>query len=471
MTSCRRWPGRFCALLLAAVGTNSAAFEMEMGAVTLQDTFTTPAWTTVVFQQAFAVTPLVFALPTDQGSDPSTIRIRSVTTTGFEILQVEPPANDGPHVAMDTAYLAIEPGNHTLPDGSAISAFSHVTTSFVNRFLPGQNWDTIAYTTTFAGTPAVLGSIQTTVSETGNPPATSSIPFMDVGIRNVTSTGMQVTLERAESTAGTVTFGETIALLVIDNLANINFVDAFGTSVQLQSLATASNVQGWDNGCFTNSYGVAFSGTPLAVASANSRFGNNGGWVRRCSESATALGLTIDEDIDNDTERSHIGESAGIIAASVAFHANLDVDLSVVKSVTTLSDPVNGSTNPKAIPIATVGFTIGVENSGSVSPDGSTLVVTDVIPNQLSLCVTGACFAGGPVILDTSGSPVPPGVSIGAVDYSDDGGTTYTYVPVPDVDGFDSAIDAIRVTLNGTMASIASAGAPSFELQMAARVD
>jgi hypothetical protein len=33
-----------------------------------------------------------------------------------------------------------------------------------------------------------------------------------------------------------------------------------------------------------------------------------------------------DEDIDADTERSHTNESAGIIAASRAFHANFEVD-------------------------------------------------------------------------------------------------------------------------------------------------
>ena len=55
------------------------SFEMEMGAATMQDTFTIPTWTTVIFQQAFDTTPLVFALPTNQGGDPSTLRIRNVT--------------------------------------------------------------------------------------------------------------------------------------------------------------------------------------------------------------------------------------------------------------------------------------------------------------------------------------------------------------------------------------------------------
>ena len=95
----------------------SMAFEMEMGAVTVADTSVIATWTSVTFQSGFDSTPLVFALPTTDGSDPATLRIRNVTTTGFELVQTEPSANDGPHAAMPTAYLAIEPGVHSLPGG------------------------------------------------------------------------------------------------------------------------------------------------------------------------------------------------------------------------------------------------------------------------------------------------------------------------------------------------------------------
>lgn len=460
----RLWP--LTLLLCAPVG----AFEFEMGAVSLQDTFVVPVWTTVSFQQSFNAPPLVFALPTNEGSDPATIRIRNVTTSGFEILQVEPNANDGPHVAMNTAYLAIEAGNHLLPDGSRVLAFEHVTASFANRLI-SNTWDSLTFPGAFTGTPAVLGSIQTVNNESQTPPSTSSVPFMDVGIRNVTSGGMQVTLERMESTAGAVTALERIGFLVIQNLVDFSFVDAFGNSVVLKSLATPRNIRGWDDGCYTNNYGTPFAGTPLAIASANSRFGNNGGWVRRCGQSATGLSLTVDEDIDADSERNHTTESAGIVAASVAFHANFNVDLAIAKTFTTISDPVNGTSDPKAIPTATIGYAIDVENTGSLSPDADSLVFTDEINSNLSLCVDTSCQSGGAVVLDTTGSPVPPGVSIGTVEYSDNGGASYSYVPIPDADGYDGDVDAVRITLAGTLATISASGAPSFQLRLAARVD
>lgn len=458
------WP--LLALFLAG---HARAFEMEMGAVTVNDTFTVPGWTTVSFLQPFSSTPLVFALPTTDGSDPSTLRIRNVSPSGFQVVQVEPTANDGQHVAMPTAYLAIEPGSHVLPDGSRILAFAHSTTSFANRFLT-TTWDPLVFPSPFSAVPVMLSSIQTTNNESGTPPTSASVPFMDVGLRNVTPSSFQVTLERAESTAGSVTTPERIAILAIDNLANTSFVDALGTGVQLQSLATAANIQGFSNGCFANSYSSSFSSTPLAVASAMTRNGNNGGWMRRCSQSAGSLGLTVDEDIDSDSERSHIGEAAGIVAASTAFHASFDVDLAVSKSVTTLSDPINMTTNPLAIPSAVVAYTVSVANNGSLSPDNNSLIVTDDIPDELALCITAACLAGGPVILDISGSPVPPGVTIGAIEY-DDGSGLFTYPGSPDSDGFDDAVDAVRITLNGTFASITTSGSPSFDLLLAARVD
>jgi hypothetical protein len=329
----------------------------------------------------------------------------------------------------------------------------------------------VAFPAAFVGAPAVITQIQTMANESQSPPGTSSVPFMDVGVRNVSAGSMQVTLERAESTSGSVSVSERIGIIAIQDALDFSFTDAFSNSVRLQSLLTPANIQGYGNGCFTNSYAAPFASTPLAVASANSRSGNNGGWVRRCSQSATSLGLTVDEDIDNDSERNHIGESAGVIAASRAFHANFDVDLLVSKNVSTLADPFNGITNPKAIPNADVEYVIGVSNRGSASPDNDTVTITDDIPSTLRLCVSAACYTGGPIVFDDTGSPVLTGVSLGAIEYSNNGGASFGYTPGPDSDGFDAAVNAVRITLNGVLTSIAPAGAPTFELRLAARVN
>ena len=105
-TTCRR----FIPLLASLCCVPANAFEMEMGSVTVNDTFTTPTWTGVAFQQAFDTTPVVFVLPTNQGGDPATLRIRNVTTTGFEVVVVERP------IAVE-ALGPFEIGGHGVPEG------------------------------------------------------------------------------------------------------------------------------------------------------------------------------------------------------------------------------------------------------------------------------------------------------------------------------------------------------------------
>ncbi len=462
---------RWCILVAAlCLAVPARAWELEMAPMTAEDTFVTPSWTRVDFLTPFAQTPLVFVLPTSNGGDPATLRVRNVTTTGFEVIVAEASGTDGPHLEMQTAYLAVVPGTHTMPDGTRVAAILHTTSSFVSRSL-GSTWDTVPLPAGFSGPPTVLATIQTARNETGNPPATPAIPFLEAAIDNVSTVSLQAALERAEATNGSVVTSEDLAILAIDANRTMSFVDGFLNNIDLQTVATGNTIRGWDNGCFTTSYSPSFSAAPVAVASMTTRNGNNGGWIRRCSESATNIGLTVDEDTETDSERNHTGESVGIIAASAAFHVKFAVDVSVQKSVQSLSDPINGTTNQKSIPSATMEYTIEVENRGALSPDTNTLTVVDNIPAELALCVTASCYAGGPIVLDTSASPVAPGINLLSVEYSNNGGASFGYSPSPDGDGFDTNIDAVRITLGGTFASVDTAGYPSFLLKLAARID
>jgi uncharacterized repeat protein (TIGR01451 family) len=65
--------------------------------------------------------------------------------------------------------------------------------------------------------------------------------------------------------------------------------------------------------------------------------------------------------------------------------------LGVVKSSTVVSDPINGVTNPKAIPGATVRYTLTVTNGGS--EDADNVVLVDPIP-------TNATYASGTITLN-----------------------------------------------------------------------
>ena len=123
----------------------------------------------------------------------------------------------------------------------------------------------------------------------------------------------------------------------------------------------------------------------------------------------------------------------------------LSASLSVVKGSSVSDDPINGGTNPKAIPGATVDYTIDIDNTGAASATGVMLV--DAIP-------ANTAFVVGSVNTSPAVGPT--------VEYSDDNATTWTYTPSAGPDGSDTAVTHVRVTF----ASIASAGSAQAVFQV-----
>ncbi len=150
-------------------------------------------------------------------------------------------------------------------------------------------------------------------------------------------------------------------------------------------------------------------------------------------------------------------------------------DLLVVKSASVLDDPVNAAVNPKAIPGANVVYSIGVTNQGSGAADADSVAIDDPLPSELDLFVNG--FGGPGPILFVDGaagsglSLVFGGLGSATDDLEfDDGTSAFTYTPVPDGNGYDANVRAIRVRPSGTFAGASAASTPSFELRFRTRV-
>jgi uncharacterized repeat protein (TIGR01451 family) len=144
--------------------------------------------------------------------------------------------------------------------------------------------------------------------------------------------------------------------------------------------------------------------------------------------------------------------------------------LTILKTSTVLSDPVNNTTNPKRIPLAVVRYDVTVTNSGPGVVDSGTLVITDPIPSDASMYVS-----------TTSGDPVVfvNGATVSGLTYNYATNVTYSsvgvagpwsYTPVPDVNGFDAAVRAVRIAPGGIM-SAAGAGNPAFTIQFRVRIN
>ena len=148
------------------------------------------------------------------------------------------------------------------------------------------------------------------------------------------------------------------------------------------------------------------------------------------------------------------------------------------KSVNAVYDPVNNTSNAKAIPGSWVEYTFVATNSGSGSIDSESLLVTDPLAANVELFVGDLGLPGsGPVEFTDGIGPAASGLSFtygGLNDPGDDvefstDGTDWSYVPTPDGAGFDPAVRYVRINPGGSFAG--ASGTPTeFRLRMRVRV-
>ncbi len=146
--------------------------------------------------------------------------------------------------------------------------------------------------------------------------------------------------------------------------------------------------------------------------------------------------------------------------------ANLP-SLTVIKSVQTVSDPVNGTTSPKIIPGSVMQYTVQVINSGAGSTDAGTMVVNDAIPADTIMCVANVC-SNPPVAFACSSTP-SCGLSYSYgndVTYSNQagGGAPYSYLPSPDANGFDANVTGVRINPTGSFNGASGGNNSTFSL-------
>jgi uncharacterized repeat protein (TIGR01451 family) len=162
--------------------------------------------------------------------------------------------------------------------------------------------------------------------------------------------------------------------------------------------------------------------------------------------------------------RGYFGE-ASTPTATATFTVHAPTPITVGKASQAYSDPVNGTADALAIPGAYVHYTITVMNPAAYPIDADTIVVTDATPANLALFVNGLLGGSAPVFFKDGGTSsaltvtyIDLASSADDIDFSNDGGTTWTYTPVPDASGFDSAVTDFRVRPKGTMAPSSSFG-------------
>jgi len=313
----------------------------------------------VDFRQKYDTIPLVFTLASSDGADPASLRIKNITTEGFDIYSNEPQGSDGVHEKMNNIpYFAIEKGEHTMPDGTKIVAGTINTQKFQSKIINGSGWETVTING-FNNPPTILAQIQSINNEQNSVPDSVSKPWMTVAIDSITNSSFKIALERAETTEGSITTDEKIAYLAIEsNVAASNhyFGDNKQNKIEYETKLTSKLVKGWDNWANNEylasiSFSKDYSDIPIVVATKDSRNGANGGWFRRTNITKSNISLVVDEDKATDSERKHSKEKAGYLLFSKPFDATFynNSNAKLIINEVMYSETVQGANNDEFI--------------------------------------------------------------------------------------------------------------------------
>ncbi|TAD76381.1 MAG: hypothetical protein EAY70_09645 [Sphingomonadales bacterium] len=194
--------------------------------------------------------------------------------------------------------------------------------------------------------------------------------------------------------------------------------------------------------------GTTSLGNYIATMSCNNSFGG----------STTALPNTV-----GGTIRPQLGDT---ITCTIINTRRAIAVLEITKTSTIISDPINGTSNPKLIPGAIVEYAITVRNVGTARPDSNSIVILDEMPENMA-------FATGTPVSFTNGTPVSGLNTFNPatmVTYSSaaGGAAPYTYTPTG---SFDANVRGIRIIPTGRMNAATSAtNQPNFTLRFRAQL-
>ncbi len=240
--------------------------------------------------------------------------------------------------------------------------------------------------------------------------------------------------------------------------------DSSGFGEGLTYLGTVVEGSGADLDTTTGTYGPgAINGVAQGTDNTN-RFA-----FRVAAPPGVVLGTRL-------TSTATIGGQTSEFGGNVTVTAG--PSLLVTKQSSTVSDPVN-TTNPKSIPGAVKLYTITVTNQGTGAVDNNSVLIIDNIPANTRMFVGNLGAPGSGPVAFVNGSPSSAltwtytalNNLTDDLDFSNDAGATWSYVPVPDGAGFDAAVNAIRMRPKGVMPGQGVPGSPNFQLQFRVSVN
>lgn len=249
--------------------TGNVSISNVISSVSLNNNFTNPV--------------VIATVPSYNGSDQVTIRLKNITGTGFDIFIEEPDGLDGTHTTETVHYIVIEKGMYTFPDGTMLEAG---TLSSANL-----NFQTVSLLQNYNVTPCIFTQVQTN---------NSSIRFLKTRQKNSTTSSFQTKLERSELKKATLFGGinETIGYFAISKGGG----SLGGVTVEANSFSC-------DEVVVDRNFTGSFSDGNHFIASIATFSGGDPAGLRWTNLSNTKVKIFVEEDESLDAETNHIFES------------------------------------------------------------------------------------------------------------------------------------------------------------------
>ena len=284
------------------------ASNLEVGKVTM-DWTNGQTWESVTFVNSYSNPIVVASSISNHGSDPVVVRVKDITSTGFQMALQEWDYLDGNHAEEDIVYIVAERGEHSLTTDSGSTFYYKAGEKLTSQVVPSL--ESINFSSSFPAIPVIFAGIGS--NNLVDPSAVTS------RMSGVGASGFSVALQEEEDN---------------DQLHDLESVQWIAmTELGLDTIAgieleigltgdTVSHV--WHN----INFATTFPDNVMVHAGMQTTDGSDTANVRLKNPTKDLIQVQISEERSKDSEISHTSEDVGYLAIAdvSSFYIRVVVD-------------------------------------------------------------------------------------------------------------------------------------------------
>jgi hypothetical protein len=242
-------------------------------------------WYTVNLNNSYTTPVVVMRGLSYNGSHPTHLRARNVTSNSFEWQMEEWDYLDGWHTTETCPYIVVEAGVHTLEDGTVLQAGTASTT---------HSWTNVTFSQAFSSTPTLITGVA----------SQNDASACITRTRNLSTTGFQIKVQEEEAANGSHG-AETVGWVAIDIGSGTNDGVAF-----IADRTPNSVTHNW----YTISFSPSFSQAPIFLCHDDTYNGGNTCGTRFRNLGSFSVQVMIEEEQSKDSEVNHTTEMVSYLA-------------------------------------------------------------------------------------------------------------------------------------------------------------